>query len=62
MLSVVVVVVTSYLAVLVSPVYFAALLAALTVPAWLTIRTYKSPNTQRAATSEQRVRVDYTGR
>ena len=45
-LSVLLVVVFSGLAIAVSPFFFLALLLSLAIPAFLTIRTYKSPNQQ----------------
>ena len=45
-LSVILVVVFSGLAIVVSPLFFLALLLSLAVPALLTVRTYKSPNQQ----------------
>ena len=45
-LSVILVVVFSGLAVIVSPLFFLALLLSLVIPALLTVRTYKSPNQQ----------------
>jgi hypothetical protein len=46
LLSVVLVALFSGLAVAVSPLFFLALLLALAVPAFLTVRSYKSPNQQ----------------
>ncbi|MGH2406112.1 MAG: hypothetical protein ACRDGN_16885 [bacterium] len=44
LVSVVLVVLFSGLAIAVSPFFFLALLLSLAVPAFLTVRTYKSPN------------------
>jgi hypothetical protein len=52
-LSVVLVVLTAALAITVSPVYFLALLLSLAIPAFLTIRSYKSPNRRQAAEPAQ---------
>jgi hypothetical protein len=43
-ISAVLVAVTGVLAIAVSPLYFPALLLSLVIPAFLTIRSYKSPN------------------
>ena len=61
-LSVVLVIITSWLAVTVSPLFFLALLVALALPAWLTVRSYKSPNLPRAASERPVHAVDYRGR
>jgi hypothetical protein len=54
-ISAVLVTVTGVLAITVSPLYFPALLLSLVIPAFLTIRSYKSPNEQEAAESPQPV-------
>ena len=45
-LSVILVAIFSGLAIIVSPLFFLALLLSLVIPALLTVRTYKSPNQQ----------------
>jgi hypothetical protein len=52
-LSIVLVAITSGLAITVSPVFFLALLASLAIPALLTLFCYKSPNQQQAIIAEE---------
>ena len=55
-LSIGLVVVTSGLAITVSPLWFPALLLSLAVPAFLTVRSYQSPNKQQVPEPASRVR------
>ena len=54
-LSIGLVIVTSGLAIAVSPLWFPALLLSLVVPAYLTVRSYQSPNKQQVPESAPRV-------
>jgi len=55
-LSIGLVIVTSGLAITVSPLWFPALLLSLAAPAFLTVRSYQSPNKQKVPESARRVR------
>jgi hypothetical protein len=54
-ISVILVVVASGLAVAVSPLFFLALLLTLVIPALLTVMCYRSPNVPQTVTYEQPV-------
>lgn len=54
-MSAVLVLVTGVLAITVSPLYFPALLLSLVVPAFLTIRSYKSPNPDDAVEAQRTI-------
>ena len=51
-ISVILVIAASVLAIAVSPLFFLALMVSLVIPALLTLRSYKSPNRQQATVEE----------